>query len=105
MNSNNKEIINEEIAYQKKDNTINFKINNDLYKYDLKNYILTKKDAEKELVIKFKEKVIIIYAINEGISLNYPMLKSKIKEQNNTINISYTLDEEVKLNNTIIIEF
>lgn len=103
--SNNKEIINDVIAYYKKDNTINFKINEDLYKFDKEKIILTKIDKEKELVIKFKEKVIIIYAKKENISLDYPMVKSSINIEPNRYNLSYSLDEDKTLENTIIIEF
>lgn len=103
--SNNKEIINTDVAYYKKDNTIIFKIDNDLYKLDTKNIILTKIDKEKELVIKFKEKVIIIYAKYENITLDYPMLESIVKTSEKSINLSYTLEEDKLLSNTIVIEF
>lgn len=103
--SNNKEIINEEVAYYKKDNTINFKINDELYKLDTKKIILTKIDKEKELVINFKEKVIIIYAKYENITLDYPMLESTIKTSDKSYSLSYTLEEDKLLSNTIVIEF
>lgn len=105
MVSNNKEIINDNVAYYKKDNNINFKINEEIYIYDKKAKILTKKDKEKELVIKFKEKVIIITAKKEGIKFSYPMSKSSIKETSKLIILSYILDEEEPLHNSIFIEF
>ncbi len=48
MESNKKEIINEYPAYYTKDEKIIFKINDEIYQYDKKNIILSKKDSEKE---------------------------------------------------------
>ena len=52
--SNGIEIINEKTSYYEKDNTINFCVKGDIYKFDKKNFILRKKDKEKELVINIK---------------------------------------------------
>lgn len=105
MISNNQEIINEKTAYYKKDNTINFKINNDLYSFDEEKIILIKRDKEKELVIKFQEKVILIIAKEENINLSYPMRKVSVDITEKIINLSYSLEEGETLHNTINIEF
>lgn len=105
MLSNNKEIINENISYYKKDNIINFKINDDLYNLDLENIILTKKDKEKELVINFKDRDILITVLTDDIKVRYPIASSSIKKTEKGFKLDYLLDEGEKLNNCIIIEF
>ena len=96
--SNGIEIINEKTSYYEKDNTINFCIKGDVYKFDKKNVILRKKDQEKELVI-------IIEVIKEGISVDYPINVITTEISDSKVFFSYSLDSEEELENTIIIEF
>lgn len=103
--SNGIEIINEKTSYYEKDNTINFCVKGDIYKFDKKNFILRKKDKEKELVININEKVIIIEVIKEGISVDYPINVIMTEISNFKVLLSYRLDSEEELENTIIIEF
>lgn len=105
MESNKKEIINEHVAYYTKDEIIVFKINDDIYKYDKKNIILSKKDFEKELVIKFNEKLILIEVNINNIKIDYPISEVNIKTTENKMLLSYKLDSGEQLNNTITIEF
>ena len=97
--SNGIEIINEKTSYYEKDNTINFCIKGDVYKFDKKNV------QEKELVIKINEKVIIIEVIKEGISVDYPINVITTEISDSKVFFSYSLDSEEELENTIIIEF
>lgn len=103
--SNNNEIINDKTTYYIKDNIIHFYIDECFYKYDLTNHIFSKKDNEKELVINFNKKVILIECLKENMKFDYPIDKITKKNSKNNVQLEYTLDGEEKLVNTIIIEF
>ena len=105
MESNKKEIINEYPAYYTKDEKIIFKINDEIYQYDKKNIILSEKDSEKELVIKFKEKLIIIAVNINNIKIDYPIAKVNVQTDEKKVLLSYELDDIEPLNNRITIEF
>ena len=103
--NNNHEVINEIVNYYESNNIIKFKIKDELYEYDKDNTILIKKDEEKEIIMNFQEKLIIINLLSNNIKIDYPMNECSIKiDKNNTI-LKYTLESEETVENTIFIEF
>lgn len=103
--SNESEKINTTVDYFQKNNILNFKINNDLYQYDINEYILIKKDQEKEITINFKKEVIIINIKSNNIKIDYPMDKSTYKISKNHVELTYMLKQDIEITNKIFIDY
>lgn len=103
--SNGSEKINTTINYFQKNNILNFKINEDLYQYNINEYILIKKDSEKEITMNFNKKVIIIHLFSNNIKIDYPMDKCAYKIHKNHVELTYTLNQDVEINNKIVIDY
>lgn len=103
--TNDVEKIDTKVNYYKKDKVFNFKIENDIYQYKSDEYILIKKDTEKEITMDFKKKVIIINLLSNNIKIDYPMDKCHYYEENNHIELTYTLNQDIIINNKILIDY
>lgn len=103
--SNESEKINTTVNYYQKENTLNFKIEDDIYQYKINECILIKKDKEKELTMNFKKKVIIIHLFSNNIEIDYPMDKSAYKITKKHVELMYTLKQDIEINNKIYIDY
>lgn len=103
--SNKEVLIDEESTYYIKDNVINFKINNELYNYNLENNILIKTNKESKITIDFENYNIIIEILNNNLMFNMEILEYTIHIENNKISIKYKCLGEEETQNNIFIEY
>lgn len=103
--SNNLEKINTTVNYFQKNNTLNFKIDKDIYQYNIDEYILTKKDKEKIITMNFKKKVIIIHLLSNNIKIDYPMDKCAYNIAKRHVELTYTLKQDIIIDNKIFIDY
>ena len=101
--ANNKLEIKEETNYFIKDNIINFKIENDTYKFNLKTNNLVKTNKEYIIDINLDKKIVLI-TLN-GYTFEMNIIKHNIKKEDNFIEIEYTYESEEITNNRIIIKY
>ena len=101
--SNNKLEIDEKSNYFIKDNVLNFKIENDTYKYDIKTSNLVKTNHEYTIDINLTKKLVLI-ALN-GYTFEMNIINHSIKKEANNIEIEYTYEGEEITNNKIIINY
>ena len=101
--SNNKLEIDEKVNYFIKDEVMNFKIDKDTYKYDLKTHNLVKTNHEYTIDINFNKKLVLI-ALN-GYTFEMNIINHSIKNESNNIVIEYTYESEEITNNKIIINY
>ena len=96
--------INRIVNYYIKDFIIKFKIDNDLYEYNLKNDTL-KKRSESVLVMDFITPIFIVSIRENNLSFDIPIYNVLIKKENEKIEISYDIEEDKMTNKRIIIEY
>lgn len=101
--ANNKLEIKEETNYFIKDSIINFKIENDTYKFNLKTNNLVKTNKEYTIDINLDKKIVLI-TLN-GYTFEMNIIKHNIKKEDNFIEIEYTYESEEITNNRIIIKY
>ena len=101
--SNNKLEIDEKVNYFIKDEVMNFKIDKDTYKYDLKTHNLVKTNHEYTIDINLEKKLVLI-ALN-GYTFEMNIINHSIKNESNNIVIEYTYESEEITNNKIIINY
>lgn len=103
--SNKKIEIDEKVSYYIKDNYINFKIGDTLYKYDEKEDILYKNDKEISLTIDPNNNIIYVKLMENGLVFNMPIDRVKITKKEGSIRIKYAVIEGEIIENEISIEF
>ena len=101
--SNNKLEIDEKVNYFIKDDVINFKIDKDTYKYDLKTHNLVKTNHEYTIDINLDKKLVLI-ALN-GYTFEMNIINHSVNKNDNNIEIEYTYESEEITNNKIIINY
>ena len=101
--SNNKLEIDTNTNYFIKDDVLNFKIENDTYKYDLKSDNLVKTNHEYTIDINLAKKLVLI-ALN-GYTFEMNIIEHNIKKEDNLIELEYTYEGEEITNNKIIIKY
>ncbi len=101
--SNNKLEIDTITNYFIKDNVLNFKIENDTYKYDLNTDNLVKTNHEYTIDINLNKKLVLI-ALN-GYTFEMNILNHSINKKDNNIELEYTYEGEEITNNKIIIQY
>ena len=101
--SNNKLEIDTNTNYFIKDDVLNFKIENDTYKYDLKSDNLVKTNHEYTIDINLSKKLVLI-ALN-GYTFEMNIIEHNIKKEDNLIELEYTYEGEEITNNKIIIKY
>ena len=101
--SNNKLEIDTNTNYFIKDDVINFKIDKDTYKFDLKTNNLVKTNHEYTIDINLDKKLVLI-ALN-GYTFEMNIIKHSIDKKDNNIEIEYTYEGEDITNNKIIINY
>ena len=101
--SNNNLEIDEKVNYFIKDEVMNFKIDKDTYKYDLKTHNLVKTNHEYTIDINLDKKLVLI-ALN-GYTFEMNIINHSIKNESNNIVIEYTYESEEITNNKIIINY
>ena len=101
--ANKKLEIKEETNYFIKDDVINFKIENDTYKFNLKTNNLVKTNKEYTIDINLDKKIVLI-ALN-GYTFEMNIIEHNIKKEDNFIEIEYTYEGEEITNNKIIIKY
>ena len=97
--SNNKLEIDTNTNYFIKDDVLNFKIENDTYKYDLKSDNLVKTNHEYTIDINLANKLVLI-ALN-GYTFEMNIIEHNIKKEDNLIELEYTYEGEEITNNKI----
>ena len=103
--SNESETINTTVNYFQRNDILNFKINDNIYQYDVNKYIIIKKDFEKEITMNFNKKVIIIHLFSNNIEIDYPMDKGSYKVSKGHAELTYTLKQDIEINNKILIDY
>ena len=101
--SNDKLEIKEETNYFIKDDVLNFKIENDTYKYNVKTHNLVKTNKEYTIDINLDKKLVLI-ALN-GYTFEMNIIDYNIKKEDNFIELEYTYEGEEITNNKIIIKY
>lgn len=101
--SNNKLEIDTNTNYFIKDDVLNFKIENDTYKYNLKSDNLVKTNHEYTIDINLAKKLVLI-ALN-GYTFEMNIIEHIIKKEDNLIELEYTYEGEEITNNKIIIKY
>ena len=101
--SNNKLEIDETTNYFIKDDVMNFKIENDTYKFNINTNNLVKTNHEYTIDINLDKKLVLI-ALN-GYTFEMNILKHSITKKDNSIEIEYTYESEEITNNKIIINY
>ena len=101
--SNNKLEIDTNTNYFIKDDVLNFKIENDTYKYNLKTDNLVKTNHEYTIDINLNKKLVLI-ALN-GYTFEMNIIEHNIKKEDNLIELEYTYEGEEITNNKIIIKY
>ena len=101
--SNNKLEIDTKTNYFIKDDVINFKIDKDTYKFDIKTSNLVKTNHEYTIDINLAKRLVLI-ALN-GYTFEMNIIKHNIKKEDNIIEIEYTYESEEITNNKIIIKY
>lgn len=103
--SNDKEQINTETNYYIKDNKMNFKIQEDLFEYDLDNKYLLKRNKETSIKINFIDKVIEITLLTHNYTVDMEIVDLIIKKEDKNIKIEYSFDDGEKNTNCIFITY
>lgn len=103
--SNDKEQINTETNYYIKDNKMNFKIQDDLFEYDLNNKYLLKRNKETSIKINFIDKVIEITLLTHNYTVDMEIVDLIIKKEDKNIKIEYSFDDGEKNTNCIFITY
>lgn len=103
--SNKETLINESTSYYIKDNIINFKINDELYSYNLENNILIKTNKEYKITNDFENYNIIIEIPESNSMFNMEILDYTIHIDNNKILIKYKYLGDEEIENSIFIEY
>ena len=101
--SNNKLEIDTKTNYFIKDDVINFKIDKDTYKFNIKTSNLVKTNHEYTIDINLAKRLVLI-ALN-GYTFEMNIIKHNIKKEDNIIEIEYTYESEEITNNKIIIKY
>jgi len=101
--SNNKLEIDEKAKYFIKDDVINFKIDNNTYKYNIKNNNLIKTNNEYVININIEKKLVLI-TLN-GYTFEMNIIKHSLKNDDNNVELEYTYEGEEITNNKIIIKY
>ena len=101
--SNDKLEIKEETNYFIKDDVLNFKIENDTYKYNVNTHNLVKTNKEYTIDINLDKKLVLI-ALN-GYTFEMNIIDYNIKKEDNFIELEYTYEGEEITNNKIIIKY
>lgn len=103
--TNKEEKINSKLKYYKKDNTYFIKDNDSIYKIDVLKKSFIKETKESIIKIDIKNKIIIITLKENNLSVNMNLLSGNFKNEDNIINIEYTLDDGENTYNCINIEY
>lgn len=103
--SNKQTIIDENISYYLKDDNINFKIDQTLYKYNLTDDILYKSDKDIDMTIDVNNNIIYIHLIANDLTFNMPIEQTKITKKLGEIVLKYTLNNEEITQNEITIQY
>ena len=96
--------INRCINYYINENIIKFKIDNDLYEYNLEKDILKKKN-DTIILMDFLSLNFIITLKETNMSFDIPIYNVLIKKEDKCIEISYDIEEDKMTNKRIIIEY
>lgn len=103
LKTNNQEVINEKSNYLIKDNMLTFKIQNDLYSFNLEANILIKKNQESVITMDFENYNIIIEVIGNNLMFNMEITEYNIVRNEGLIKITYKyMSDEITTNNIII---
>lgn len=103
--SNKKEEINVEVPYYIKDDTINFKIEDNLYKYNLNNDIIIKNNSNLSITIDFNNDIIYVKLVENDLTFNMPIDKVKITKNDQEITIKYRLLSDEITENEIYLKY
>lgn len=103
--TNDSKKINSKVNYFQKNSILNFKIEDDIYQFNIEECLLVKKDQEKEITMDFKKKVIIIHLFSNNIKIDYPMDKCTYQIHKNHVELIYTLNQDIVINNKILIDY
>jgi hypothetical protein len=103
--SNSNTLINKKTNYYIKDNIINFKIDNDIYTYNLENNILIKRNKESIITIDFENYNIIIEIPECNSMFNMEIKEYNIHIDNNNISIKYKYIADEIMTNSIFIQY
>lgn len=97
--------IDKSVPYYIKDDILNFKIDDILYKYDIKEDILYKNGKDLSLTIDPNNNIIYVKLMENGLVFNMPIDKVKIIKREGLITIKYAVIEGKITENEISIEF
>lgn len=103
--SNKEILIDESTTYYIKDNILNFKINNELYNYNLENSILIKTNRESKITMDFENYNIIIEIPANNLMFNMEILEYTNHIDDNKISIKYKYLGDEEIQNSIFIEY
>ena len=103
--SNKETIIDETVNYFIKDKVLNFKIDKNVYQYDLSKNLLEKKDKDANIIFDIKKHKLVIELLKEDTSFDMPIIDTSLEHKDKIITIKYTIEDENKITNTIIIKY
>ena len=103
--SNKETIIDEKVNYFIKDKVLNFKIDKNVYQYDLSKNLLEKKDKDANIIFDIKKQKLVIELLKEGTPFDMPIIDTSLEHKDKIITIKYTIEDENKITNTIIIKY
>lgn len=66
---------------------------------------ISKKRSRKRNYYGFQEKVIIIHLFSNNIKIDYPMDKCTYQINKNHVELIYTLNQDIVINNKILIDY
>lgn len=103
--SNQETIIDETTTYYISDDNLNFKIDKTLYRYNLTEDILYKKDKDMEMAIDLNNNIIYITLKENNATFNMPIEDTKINKKVGEISLKYTLNNDEIIKNEITIKY
>lgn len=103
--SNHQSIIDEFVTYYLKDNNIHFQIDKTIYKYNLTDDILFKRDKDIDMTIDLNNNIIYLTLKGHNSTFNMPIENTKITKEREEIVLKYTLNNEEITKNEITIKY
>lgn len=103
--SNQETVIDETTSYYISDDNLNFKIDKTIYRYNLTDDILIKKDEDMEMTIDLNNNIIYITLKENNATFNMSIENTKISKKAGEISLKYTLNNDEIIKNEITIKY
>lgn len=103
--SNKETVIDATTTYYLKEDNINFKIDKNIYRYNLTDDILYKTDSDLEMTIDLNNNIIYLTLKENGATFNMPIEDTKISKKEGEISLKYTLNNDEIIKNEITIKY